>query len=124
MNMAIAMDFLSNYGLFLLKVLTMIIGFLLTFVGILALTRKSKPEMEIHSVNKEYKEMAKRVRHEVVGKEPKKKPSKADIKAQKTKPNLFVCEFIGDLRATQVDTLRNIITAILSIASEKDEVVI
>lgn len=123
------MDFLAHYGLFLLKTMTLIVGFLLAVAGLLALTRKAKPDMEISSLNKEYEEMAKRVRHSVLGKEAqkedkKKKQSKASIKEQKSKPNLFVCNFSGDLRASQAESLRELITAILSIATERDEVVV
>lgn len=119
------MDFLANYGLFLLKALTAVIAFLLAVAGFVALGRKSKPGLEILSLNNQYEEMAKRVEQAIAGKERKKKKrSKAEIKAQKSRPNLFVCDFTGDMRASQVESLRDIITAMLSIATERDEVVI
>jgi len=50
------------------------------------------------------------------------KKSKKDSKVNVVKPKLFVLEFDGDIRASEVDTLRDEITAMLSIAEPRDEV--
>lgn len=44
--------------------------------------------------------------------------------AEGATPRLFVCEFVGDVRASAVSSLREEITAILSVASDVDEVAV
>jgi serine protease SohB len=116
------MDFLTQYSLFALKTLTLVIATLLTLAGILALSRssKSKHKLQITSLNKQYDEIQQRMAHEVKNKKPEKK--KKDSK--KDKSSLYVIDFHGDIKASQVNELRDAITAILAIAQEKDEVVI
>ena len=41
------MEFLSQYGLFLLKSITIVIAFLVVFAGFFAISRKPKPKLEI-----------------------------------------------------------------------------
>lgn len=117
------MDFLANYGLFLLKALTIVIALLLTFVGILALGKKPRPKLQIIPLNKDYDELKQRMSSEIKDKKLDK-PNKKERKKDKEKPTLFVLEFNGDMRATQVEQLREAITATLSIAEEKDEVLL
>lgn len=120
------MEFLANYGLFLLKTVTLVIGFLAVLIGIIAASRKTSPGLEITSLNKEYETMAHHVQASITGSKvtKKKKATKAEISAKKDRPRLFVCEFTGDMKATQVDSLKEVVTAILTVATEKDEVVL
>ncbi|HCA89069.1 MAG: protease SohB [Legionellaceae bacterium] len=114
------MGFLTQYGLFLLKTLTLVIAFLITFAGFIALSRKPrKPKLEIISLNKQFFELKAKLIHELGGKKPAKfKPSK------EKKPHLFVVEFTGDIKASQVESLRDTINAILTVATTHDEVVV
>ena len=116
------MDFLAQYGMFLLKSFTIIIAFLFLVVGVLSLGRKPKPKLEITSLNKQYDDLKHRMQKEILGKKPEKK--KKDKKDKKIKPSLYVLDFAGDIKASQVDQLRDEITAVLSIASTEDEVVL
>ena len=116
-----SMDFLSQYGLFLLKSLTIVIALLLAIAGILALGRKPKPKLEIVSLNKQYEKTRQRMAHEMKGIKPEKKKKK---KEKSTKPTLYVLDFHGDIKASQVHDLRDSINAILTVAQEKDEVVV
>lgn len=119
------MDFLAQYGLFLLKALTIVISFLLAIAGIFALNRKPKPALEITSLNKQYEETQQRMAHEIKDEKPeKKKKTKQYKKEQKERPSLYVVDFYGDIKASQVEQLRQSITAILSVAREKDEVLV
>lgn len=56
----------------------------------------------------------------------KKKPAVTELldKDQPEKKHVFVLDFDGDVQASAVDSLRQEITAILSVATEKDEVVV
>lgn len=114
------MSFLAEYGLFLLKALTLVISFLLVMGGIFALSRKPKPQLEIIPLNKHYETLKQRMLHEI----KKEKLPKKKKKDKTEKPSLYVLDFHGDMKATQVEQLREAITAILSIVKEKDEVVI
>jgi len=116
------MGFLSQYGLFLLKALTLVITLLLALAGILALTRKPKPTLEITSLNKQYESLKQRMYHEI--KDEKLKKDKHDKKIRKTRPSLYVFDFHGDIKASQVEQLRDAITAILTVVKENDEVVV
>ena len=113
------MDFLSQYGMFALKSVTIVIALLLSVAGILSLGKNPKPKLTITSLNKEADDTHQLMYKEVSGKKMKKK------KQDKTKkPALFVLDFIGDIKASQVDQLRDEISAILTIATPEDEIVV
>ena len=113
------MDFLAQYGLFLLKSFTLVIAILLLVAGILSLGRKPKEKLEIIFLNKEYDDVKHRMHKTIFGKKlPKKKKEKT------VKPSLYVLDFSGDIKASQVDQLRDEISAVLSIATPQDEVLL
>lgn len=113
------MEFLSEYGMFLLKALTMVLALLFCVAGLLTLGRKPKPKLEITSLNKQFEHISHQMKKEILGKKPAKKK-----KDKREKPSLYVVDFMGDMKATQVEQLRDEISAILSIATADDEVVI
>lgn len=67
------MEFLSQYGLFLLKSITVVIAFLIVFAGFFSMSRKPKPKLEITSLNKHYDHIISIMSKEVLGKKPPKK---------------------------------------------------
>ncbi|MDI1352253.1 MAG: protease SohB [bacterium] len=113
------MEFLSQYGLFLLKSVTVVVAFLVLFAGIFSMSRKPKPKLEITSLNEHYEHLHSAMNKEVLGIKPTKK-KKEKIK----QPSLFVIDFNGDIKASQVDQLRDEITSILSIAKPTDEILL
>ena len=113
------MDFLAHYGMFLLESLTIVIALLLAVAGVLSLGRKPKQTLEIISLNEQYDDVKHRMLKEVLGKKPEKKK-----KDKKEKSSLYVLDFSGDMKASQVDQLRDEISAVLSIATPQDEVVL
>ncbi|CDZ78909.1 putative protease SohB [Legionella massiliensis] len=116
------MDFLAQYGLFLLKTLTLVIALLLTVAGILSLGRKPKPRLEITPLNKEYNKLKERMSHVIKDEKPPKKKKKK--KEKSSQPSLYVLEFQGDIKASQVEQLRESINAVLAVARDKDEVLL
>lgn len=119
------MGFLAQYGLFALKSLTFVVAVLILFAGLIAIGRKAKPKLEITSLNKHFEEIKQQMNHDVKGHKIKKiKLSKKDKQIQNEKPSLFVIDFNGDIKASQVEQLREEITAVLAIAKEQDEVVL
>lgn len=113
------MEFLSEYGMFLLKCLTLVIAFLILLAGIFAIGRKPKPKLEIISLNEQYGQLHSLMNKEILGNKTKKKKKEA-----KGKPVLFIIDFNGDIKASQVEQLRDEVTSILSIAKPEDEVMV
>ncbi len=113
------MDFLAQYGMFLLKSFTIVIAFLILVAGILSLGRKPKPKLEIISLNQQHDELKHCMEKKITGKKSKKKKKDKTIK-----PCLYVLDFVGDIKASQVNELRDEISAILAVAGNGDEVVL
>ena len=139
------MEFLSEYGLFLAKSLTVIITVAL-IAGILAsLGQKSKKQekghIEVVSLNETISTMSDTLADIVVPADTRKEALKAEKKSHKAeqktqkkalksgvaptvKKRVFVLDFHGDLRASAVDSFREEITTVLAQASSTDEVVV
>ncbi|MCL5261571.1 MAG: protease SohB [Gammaproteobacteria bacterium] len=133
------MNFLSAYGLFLLKIATVTIAIILIIITIAAIATKNrfkpKEKIEITKLNEKYQSMKEALNSETLSKsalktaqKSEKQKEKLQQKAQKSSkqdlPRIFVLDFIGDLKASAVENLREEITAILTVATPKDEVLI
>lgn len=115
------MEFLAQYGLFLLKTVTFVIATLFTVAGVFSITKKPKSHLEVIPLNPEFEKIHAHVCKEVTGKKPEKPQKKKKSKADS---NLYVIDFSGDIKASQVEQLRTEVTALLTIATPKDEVLI
>ena len=113
------MGFLAQYGLFALKAFTLVIAIIILVAGVLSLGRQPKPKLTITSLNKESEDIKQQMHTDVFGKKLKKPK-----KTKEVKPALYVIDFVGDIKASQVDQLRDEISAILSIARVQDEIVV
>lgn len=133
------MEFIANYGLFLAKVITAIIGFFILAIGIVAIISKRpvrlRENLEITHINDKFKDYRELLESEILNKSvlkkllrdrknSEKKNEKEKKGKDKHKPMVFVIEFNGDIHASHVRALREEITAILTIATPKDEVVV
>ena len=129
-------EFFMDYGLFLAKVVTLVvaIGFVMMLIAG-ASQRSSGEGLKIEKLNDKLKEMGDAVRRAMLNKAAWKKHEKAEKKAQKKadktateasdhRKRIFVIDFKGDIRATGVENLRKEISAIVSTATDADEVVI
>lgn len=114
------MEFLAEYGMFALKLFTVVIALLILIVGIFSTGRQQKTKITILSLNKAWNDIQQHMHKEISGIKPKKKKKKE----KNTHPSLYVIDFSGDIKASQVEQLREEITAILTIATPKDEVVV
>lgn len=112
------MEFLAQYGMFALKTFTLVIAILILVAGILSLNQKPKNKIKIKSLNQHRDQIKSTMQKEILGIKEKLKKDK------QKKPTLFVIDFTGDLKATQVEQLRDEISAILMIATPEDEVII
>lgn len=132
------MEFLAEYGLFLLKAATIVVAILFLFGGMASLAQRNKRqavhgEIEVDNLNDDFDEMAWRIREEVLPEEVLKREEKERKKREKEREKdegdnprrrVFVLDFDGDIQASAVAELRHEITAVLAVATEKDEVVV
>ena len=129
------MDFLTDYGMFLAKLSTVSILFVIivgALIFILIRVKGDNEHLTIKNINEKYEAMSFMLNSQVLNKKAFKKYLKDQKKEHKEKEKessderkkIFVLNFIGDIRATTVSALREEITAILTVASKKDEVVI
>jgi serine protease SohB len=125
-------DALVKYALFLAETVTVV----LLLAGLLALvaslTRRGRPRsrLRVTDIGDRYDELTRTLSAAVLPKRDFKAVVKAGKAARKQarsgprKPRLFVLNFHGDLRASRVAALREEVTAILTLATGDDEVVL
>ena len=126
-------EFLIEYGLFFAKSLTLVLVVAAIMGLIAAFSRKAKaPEkLEVRHLNGKYDDMRNLLRSRLLpSKEWKKlkKLDKAERKAARKKAQdaerLFVLNFHGDIKATAAASLREEVTAILTLAGSDDAVLL
>jgi serine protease SohB len=124
--------FFAEYGLFLLKAITIVVAIVVVIVVAASAGRKASHEgLEVESLNKKYKTLANALRDAVSSKgeqkkaaKKRKKEAKAASKASSERPRSFVIDFKGDLKASAAASLREEVSAILDVAGESDEVIV
>jgi serine protease SohB len=125
-------DFFFNYGLFLLKVLTIVVAIVIIIGVAASVGRKAHQEgLEVEDLNKKYKALASVLRKAVLKKDERKKAAKAEKKREKAaakessdRPRSFVINFKGDLKASALPALREEVSAVLEVATGMDEVIV
>lgn len=143
------MEFLTEYGLFLAKVVTFAVAAIVVVAVIIASAQKEREdhsgdgELKIRKLNEKYDKLRESIQARLMSdverkafEKRQKKEHKAKKKAEKAKhkevttdpgrqPRVFVLDFDGDIKASDTDPLRRSITAVLSVADpERDEVVV
>lgn len=134
------MEFVFEYGLFLAKLATFAVGAALMVAAFGMLRRRGgKPkrgQLEVRCLNKAVGEMADALVDATLTSAERKKRAKLKRKAKsndrtlatsidaQVRKRVFVIDFDGDLRASAVAELREEITAVLSLATELDEIVV
>jgi len=125
------MEFLAEYGLFLLKVMTIVIAIVIVIaVGAAAGRKATQDHLEVENLNRKYRKTAASLRSAVSSKDERKKQTKEEKKRQKVeekqagRPRSFVIDFKGDLKASAVASLREEVSAVLDVATPDDEVVL
>ncbi|MBY6070206.1 protease SohB [Marinobacter salsuginis] len=142
------MEFLTEYGLFLAKIVTFVVAALVVISVVMSAAQKDRGdhegegELKIRKLNDKYEKLRETIQSRLMSdqqrklfQKARKKEQKAEKKAAKAKKDsdeqedsrgrVYVLDFDGDIKASDTDSLRRAITAVLSIADpEKDEVVI
>ncbi|HEM3701558.1 TPA: protease SohB [Streptococcus suis] len=120
-----------EYGIFFLKVVTFLLAILL-FLVLSTKIKSKKPDgqVTITDLSEKLLEQQEQFEKELLDKKAYKKlqeEREQESSEQETEApvkRLFVLDFDGDIQAKQVDNLREEITAILTLASQGDEVLI
>lgn len=130
-NLGIIMSFLLNYASFLLNTATIVIAIIVILSAIFALSSRgraaNKTKIRIKKLNTQYNKLCNDLQTELLTKKQVKleqKKAKKNRKNKRVKRRIFVLKFKGDIQASQVESLRDEITAILTVANSKDEVLV
>lgn len=143
------MEFLTEFGLFIAKTVTLVVAVMVIISVIMSAAQKDKDdhggdgELRVRKLNEKYRKLKEslqaRLRSDSERKAFEKARKKADKLKEKTakakrksgeaedeaRPRVYVLDFDGDIKASDTDSLRRSITAVLSVAEpETDEVVI
>lgn len=128
------MEFLTQYGLFLAKTLTLLLALGLALL-ILTLagrgSKGSKGQLDVTDLGADLAETRFKLGSLLAGKEVRKALAKQHKQEEKTRKQegdkrsrLFVVDFKGSMDAREVGALREEVTAILAIATPQDEVLV
>ncbi len=147
------MEFLTEYGLFFVKTLTFVVAvFIIVSLIVSAGGRNKKSEkgqIHVRKLNDKYKATRDALQHAVLDEDQQKlldKDEKKRLKAEKAdqkkaakakhkkeekgdatdehKKRVFVLDFHGDIKASANESLRETISAVLTLATPRDEVVV
>ena len=137
------MEFLYEYGMFLAKTVTFVLAVIAIIVAIAGAAIKQqhkKGELDITDLSEQFEETEEDIIHALLTKDELKEKEKKDKKLTKDKakeekkaakngdskePNkshVFVIDFNGSIDAKEVSSLREEVSAILSVANKEDEV--
>ena len=132
-------EFVSDYGLFLAKSVTLVIAILLVAANLFVMARGARVHggkgLEVRNVNERLRDMADTLREEMLDPGERKKLAKTRKAEEKTKkkaqakgavsrPRVFVLDFEGDLQAHAVASLREEVSTVLQVARKEDEVLV
>ncbi|WP_263069892.1 protease SohB [Enterobacter huaxiensis] len=138
------MELLSQYGLFLAKIATVVIAIAVIAVLIVNLTQRKRQrgELRITRLSEQYQEMqeemslalldehqqkqwlkAQKKKHKQEAKTAKAK-AKSNTPPTDVKPRVYVLDFKGSMDAHEVTSLREEVTAVLAVARAQDQVVV
>lgn len=131
------MEFLAEYGLFLAKVVTLVFAIVIVLGMVAAQKQNGKLQhllggnIRIKKLNKQYEQFEKQLKESVLShkqykqeQQQKKKADKQQKKQVISKPRIYSLNFNGDVEASQVEHIRHEVTAILTVATKADEVVV
>jgi serine protease SohB len=126
-------EFFAEYGLFLLKTVTLVVAVVVIIAAAAAAGKKATHHegLEVEDLNKKYKNMTSALKQAVMRKAEWKKEAKAEkvrlkaeAKEDEPRPRAFIIDFKGDLKASAVPSLREEVSAVLEVANPDDQVVV
>lgn len=140
-------EFFAEYGLFLAETITLVVAIVLVIAVIAQTASRGRSDsgghIEVKHLNEELEGMGETLKQGIFDKallkkqrKEQKKKDKAEAKARAKKikagediekdhkKRVFVLDFDGDIQASAVDNLREEITAVLTLATDKDEILL
>ncbi|MCB1648205.1 MAG: protease SohB [Pseudomonadales bacterium] len=145
------MEYFIDYVLFLAKVATLVVAFMFILGALISAGSRGKKggsgkgSLQIVHLNEELDDIRDAIRKSVLDKEEYKQVQKlekkrlkqearerkqalataaADENEDSIKKRVYVLDFDGDIEASQLECLREEITAVLSLATSRDEVIL
>ena len=128
------MEYISSYGLFLAKAVTIIVFIWVVLSMLLSLAHKQheQDQIEIKNLNSKFEQTKLQMQQQLLSKKESKELLKQSKKEHKKKrkglagerKRVFVLNFVGNIKASAVKHLRKEITALLSVATSDDEIVV
>lgn len=124
-----------DYGLFLAKALTIALALGALLIALMRARRGQHADgdrIQVVDLNGKYRDMARVLKRAFLPRKDFIRGLKRDRKARKRREKgdegkrrrLFVIDFHGDIKATEVASLREIVSAILMVSAEGDEVLV
>ncbi len=133
----VILEYLFEYLTFLGKAVTVVVAFVAVLIAITAAVVRQRhvddERLEIKPLNDRYDRLKAAVEQQLLPAavlkerhkaERKKEKLKAKQKEPENRKRVFVLDFDGDIRASEVQQLREEVTAILQVATPEDEVVV
>jgi serine protease SohB len=129
-------DVLLQYLLFALKTFTVAVAAVMVIMVTLSRSgrgRRRRGKLEVRPLNQRYRDFARVLNTAAMNKEALKKWAQGQKarrqqerrqQAQESRKRLFVLTFEGDVRASAVRSLRDEVTAVTTVATEGDEVLL
>lgn len=138
------MELLSEYGLFLAKIVTVVLAIAAIaaiIVNVAQRNKRQRGELQVNNLSERYKEMkelaaalmdthqqkqwhkAQKKKHKQEAKAAKAKAKLGEV-ATDSKPRVWVLDFKGSMDAHEVNSLREEITAVLAAFKPQDQVVL
>ncbi|QXG28273.1 protease SohB [Pseudomonas viridiflava] len=130
------MEFVVDYASFLAKTVTLVVAIIVVLVAIASMRGKGRHktagQLQVTRLNDFYKGLRERLEQSLLGKDRLKALRKEQARALKKekkdkveeKARVYVLDFDGDIKASATESMRHEITALLTLATDKDEVVL
>ncbi|MFJ4143115.1 protease SohB [Pseudomonas sp. NPDC089734] len=131
------MDFVADYASFLAKTVTLVVAIVIVLVAIASVRgkgrRRTAGQLQVTKLNDFYKGLREHLEQSLLDKVRLKALRKEQGKALKKekkqaepepKSRVYVLDFNGDIKASATESMRHEITALLTLATDKDEVVL
>jgi len=138
-------DLIANYGLFLAKIVTVVVAIaavVLIIVNAAVRKKHQRGELRLTNLSEQYQEMreemqvallddhqqkqwhkAQKKKHKLEAKQAKARAKRGET-VSSDKPTLYVLEFKGSMDAHEVTSLREEVTAVLASIKPEDEVLL
>lgn len=128
------MEWLAEYGLFAAKALTALVVVFIILVMVASLRgrqRRGEGVLQVTRLNDQLANMTDRLGQAVLDKpalkalhKSRKQEARARSKGGADRDKVFVLNFHGDIKASALESLRHEVTAVLELATPRDEIVL